>query len=331
MGSSSTTRIFFTTYRSNSAPLYFVGFLCAFNGRRWSGGHLQQRQPANQARHCCGCYNDLHLRRQGEPGEEELAAIHAGTGTSDRLAGGSCASSSKQRDGAICPSPPTQSAVSPIASVTSEGINQIIQRLVLSKVVPSVKSLTISGEHYYTDSSDTSWIEFDVFPTPAAMRPGYGIVRKTPDGDWELVAGVGTPQIACDLPADVQVGLGSSCLPTRCNRNRVSGLWTRRGQSHKGFCIEQSRFRYRERQNRGEDLLFRLVGYDLAHVQSIPASRRGNRLGLRNHEEDSRRNVGRSCWPGDDGRRVRPPIRRPGRLGIHRLYATAYASARMIA
>src|SRR4030042_6296887 len=107
------------------------------------------------------------------------------------LAAGSCAS--PQKDGEAVSGAPTQTAISATASATSEeDIDQVIRGLVLDRVVPVIKDLSISGKHYYTDSSGTNWIAFDAsFPTPAAIPPDYGIVKKEPSENWDLVAGFG--------------------------------------------------------------------------------------------------------------------------------------------
>ena len=119
-----------------------------------------------------------------------------------------CASSKKE--GNALSGTPTQTAISATASPTSEeDIDQVIQGLVLSRVAPTIKHVTISGKQYYTDSSGTNWIAFDAsFPTPAAIPPGYGIVKKAPGENWELVAGIGANTAKCDLREDVQAGLG---------------------------------------------------------------------------------------------------------------------------
>ena len=120
-----------------------------------------------------------------------------------------CAASSHEEATALSGTP-TQTAVFASPSATfQEDIDQIIQGLVLSRAAPTIKDLSISGKHYYTDSSGTNWIEFDAsFPTPAPIPPGYGIVKKAPGENWELVAGIGANAAKCDLPEDVQAGLG---------------------------------------------------------------------------------------------------------------------------
>ena len=86
--------------------------------------------------------------------------------------------------------------------------------MLLTKVVPYIKDVGVSSKYHYIDSSGTEWIEFEVLATPVSVRPGYGIVRKVSGGDWELVAGVGVANIACELPADVQSGLGFAVCQT---------------------------------------------------------------------------------------------------------------------
>lgn len=124
------------------------------------------------------------------------------------LAAGCGASSNKEAT--ALSGTPTQTAVFASPSATlEEDIDEIIQGLVLSRVAPTIKDVNISGKHYYTDSSGTNWIAFDAsFPTPAPIPPGYGIVKKAAGQNWELVAGIGATAVVCDLPSDVQAGLG---------------------------------------------------------------------------------------------------------------------------
>jgi hypothetical protein len=141
------------------------------------------------------------------------------------LAAGSCGSSKKQGQGQPSSSTPTQPAVSETASPTSaptrsigsatpsatveEDIDTIIKDYVLSKSSPSIKDVRIDKKHYYTDSSGTIWLGFNVSPIPEGVTdPAYGIMKKVPGGSWEGVAGPGTSPVHCDLPADVQTGLG---------------------------------------------------------------------------------------------------------------------------
>jgi hypothetical protein len=120
------------------------------------------------------------------------------------LAAGSCESPKNQSE-----STPTQSAISATASATyEEEINRIIKDLVLSKDAPTIKDERVDKKSYYTDSSGTNWIGFVVSPIPEGVTdPAYGIMKKIPGGNWELV-NLGTGGVECGLPADVQSGLG---------------------------------------------------------------------------------------------------------------------------
>jgi len=126
------------------------------------------------------------------------------------LTGSSCESSKKQSE-----STPTQPAIPATASATYEGdIDGVIRQLFWDYV--HVKDVGIDRKIYYADSSGTDWIRFDVDVTaevfPAGPQPGgtgpvYGFMKKVPGENWRLV-GLGTGDIQCGVPADVQTGLG---------------------------------------------------------------------------------------------------------------------------
>ena len=107
---------------------------------------------------------------------------------------------------------PTQLPPSPAASATSEEpIDSIITEFVLSTSVPG--HVIVNRTTYYTDSSGTTWLRFGVLLVhdvegEGVTDPGYGIMKKVPGGDWVGVSGPGTFGVECDLPPDVQTGLG---------------------------------------------------------------------------------------------------------------------------
>lgn len=133
------------------------------------------------------------------------------------LAAQSCRSSKKEEP--FTSITPIQSAVSATPSAYPEGdIDQIIKALVLSKMDATFgEDISVSVRHYHKDSSSTEWIRFDVFAmfaTPVPLPPDFGILKRTPGGAWELVAGVGTAFLTCDLPADVAAALAFAvCQP----------------------------------------------------------------------------------------------------------------------
>jgi hypothetical protein len=150
-------------------------------------------------------------------------------------AASSCGSSEKEGQEQSGSSAPTRPAASAVASATSaptqsptrvcatasatveEDIDTIIRDYLLGRD-PALKGVTMHKKCYYADSSGTDWAMFAYSPIPeGATDPGYGITKKVPGGSWEVVAGPGTALVHCDLPPDVQVGLGlhdCSSMPT---------------------------------------------------------------------------------------------------------------------
>jgi len=124
------------------------------------------------------------------------------------LATTSCSSSQKQ-------APTTPPDTPPIPSeAANEDTDRIIQNLLLDNSSQWIREVSISEKRFYSDEPKSQWILFDVFTTSYAVPSGHGIVRKVPDGQWELVAGFGTPVFECDLPEEVRAGLAlSSCEP----------------------------------------------------------------------------------------------------------------------
>jgi len=124
------------------------------------------------------------------------------------LATGSCESSKKQSE-----STPSQSAISATATAAYEGdVDSVIRQLVFDYI--GIKDMPIDREIDYTDGSGTEWIRFDVH-VPEGVPAGswsYGIIKKTPGENWELV-NVGVGNIQCGLPTNVQTGLGFDLCP----------------------------------------------------------------------------------------------------------------------
>jgi len=102
----------------------------------------------------------------------------------------------------------------PTASETEQSIDGVIGQLFWDYM--HFKDVRIDRKIYYTDSSASQWIRFDVHiiadVSPTEAQPDdtsavYGFMKRAPSKDWELV-NLGTGDIQCGLPVDVQTGLG---------------------------------------------------------------------------------------------------------------------------
>lgn len=127
------------------------------------------------------------------------------------LAASACASSNKQKE-----SIPTPSAESATTTATyEEDIDGVIRQLVFD--YGRIREVEIDKKTYYSDSSGTEWIRFDMNvtednigragPQPGPTGPVSGFMKKAPGENWELV-NLGTGNVQCGAPADVQTGLG---------------------------------------------------------------------------------------------------------------------------
>ena len=109
---------------------------------------------------------------------------------------------------------PTQSAVPATPSQTpEEDIDKIITDFVMDRSAPNIKGVKIDSKSYYTDSSAGAWIKFTVSAVPRVVDPFSGIIRKVAGGEWQLInLEMGTME--CDIPVEVQSGLGLAVCPT---------------------------------------------------------------------------------------------------------------------
>jgi len=93
-----------------------------------------------------------------------------------------------------------------------QDIDAEIRRLVPE---PTDSDISIYYKHFYTDSSGTEWVRFQVLPMPKGIGdPRRGIMTRPAGGGWELLA-FGSGGEECGLPADVQTGLGYTVI---CNQ-----------------------------------------------------------------------------------------------------------------
>jgi len=78
-----------------------------------------------------------------------------------------------------------------------------------------LEDIRVDDKYYYTDSAGVLWLEYRISPIPnGATDPAYGFMARVPGGNWEPTGGPGTWDVQCDLPADVQIGLGfEMCHP----------------------------------------------------------------------------------------------------------------------
>jgi len=120
------------------------------------------------------------------------------------------------------PSEPTPDAAAPIQSTVpatpsqtpEEDIDKIITDLVMERSAPNIHSVKIDSKSYFTDSSDGTWIKFTVSAVPESIGDACaGIVRKVPGGEWQLI-NLQMDTMECDIPVDVQSGLGLAVCPT---------------------------------------------------------------------------------------------------------------------
>lgn len=129
------------------------------------------------------------------------------------LAGSSCGSFSKQEGEGADMGTPTQSAPSGTATVTLEDdIDSTVRGMIFDYI--HFDDIVIERTVYYTDSSGTDWVRFDIH-VPDALTPEaweYGFMKKAPGDNWELV-NLGAGDIQCGVPEDVQTGLGFGACP----------------------------------------------------------------------------------------------------------------------